>query len=82
MAKTATLKGKPKTAKKEKVTTKIKNYKTELDKAYNAGYKSGWTDASKFKNSSSGARTAAKIGYGNALANQNRIRKYTGKLKK
>ncbi len=82
MAKTATMKGNPKTEKKEGLFTRAKNYKKELDKAYDAGYKSGFADASKFKNSSSGARIAAKNGYGKALDNQNRIRKYTEKANK
>ncbi len=87
MAKTAILKGKPAKKsttkpKKPSVVSRAKSYKKELDRAYDAGYKSGWTDASKIKNSSAGARSAAKTGYGKALDNQNRIRKYTERSKK
>ncbi len=83
MAKTAIIKGKPTSKpKKTSIFTSAKNYKKEIDRAFDAGYKSGWSDASKIKNSSLGARTAAKTGYGKALDNQNRIRKYTERAKK
>lgn len=82
MAKTMAIKGNPPKAKKESAITRIKNYKKEISRAYDTGYKSGFADAQKINNSSSGVRSAAKTGYGKALSNQNRIKKYTERAKK
>ena len=64
----------------DKVKTYGRNYKSDLQKAYEIGYAKGWEDSYHIPNRV-GAKTAATYGYRQALSNRKKADKYTKQYK-
>ena len=58
-----------------------KNYKSDLQKAYDIGYGKGWEDSYDIPNRM-GAKTAAMVGYKKGLKNRRKSDKYVSQYKK
>ena len=65
----------------DKVKTYGKNYKSDLQKAYDIGYGKGWEDSYEIPNRM-GAKTAATVGYKKGLKNRRKSDKYVSQYKK
>ncbi len=58
-----------------------RNYKSDIEKAYDIGYSRGWEDAYNIPKRP-GARTAAAVGYRNGVKNRPKSDKYTKHYKR
>ena len=63
-----------------KVKNSVKNYRGDIIKSYEAGYKRGWDDAYHIPNRL-GAKSAAAYGYKKGLTNRKKADKYTAQYK-
>ena len=59
----------------------VKNYKSDLEKAYDIGYRKGWDDAYTIPNRI-GAKTAAARGHKKGLKNRKKSDKYVRQYNK
>ena len=64
----------------DKVKQYGKNYKSDLQKAYEMGYAKGWDDSYDIPNRV-GAKTAAAYGYKKGVVNRRKSDKYTKQYK-
>ena len=64
----------------DKVKQYGKNYKSDLQKAYEMGYAKGWDDSYDIPNRV-GAKTAAAYGYKKGIVNRRKSDKYVGQYK-
>ena len=64
----------------DKVKQYGKNYKSDLQKAYEMGYGKGWDDSYDIPNRV-GAKTAAAYGYKKGVVNRRKSDKYTKQYK-
>lgn len=64
----------------DKVKQYGKNYKSDLQKAYETGYAKGWDDSYDIPNRV-GAKTAAAYGYKKGIVNRRKSDKYTKQYK-
>ena len=64
----------------DKVKRYGKNYKSDLQKAYEIGYGKGWEDSYDIPNRL-GAKTAAMVGYKKGVKNRRKSDKYVAQYK-
>ena len=66
---------------KSSVKSGYKSLKKDIANAYDVGYKSGWSDASKLPKRA-GATKSAALGYHNGLKNHTKTNKYIARSHK
>ena len=65
----------------KRTKTKVKNFKTAVSQAYDIGYKSGYSDATKIGSTYS-SRKSATLGYGKGLSNHHKVKRYQARYEK